>query len=118
MDSNEVILALGALGQATRLDVFKLLVRHEPEGVAAGEVARILGVPANTLSTHLAILARSGLVRSTRHSRIILYRAEMARLREMVLFLVADCCGTRPEFCAPLVAELIPCCAEKEVSHV
>ena len=118
MDSNEIIPALSALGQATRLGVFRLLVRHEPGGITAGEIARALGVPANTLSTHLAILTRCGLVRSARHSRCILYRADLPRLREIMLFLVADCCGASREVCAPLLAELIPCCTEKEISHV
>src|SRR3546814_1566734 len=60
---------------ATRLETFRLLVRHEPEGLAAGDIARSLDVPQNTMSAHLAILARAGLVRSERHSRSIIYRA-------------------------------------------
>ena len=60
MVNNEVIDALSALAQTTRLDTFRLLVRREPEGVAAGELARLIDVPQNTMSTHLAILARAG----------------------------------------------------------
>jgi DNA-binding transcriptional ArsR family regulator len=114
MDSTEVIAALAALAQPTRLDSFRLLVRHEPGGIAAGELARLLAIPQNTMSTHLAILARAGLVRGERHSRSIVYRADLDRFREMALFLVRDCCAGRPELCAPLVADLPPCCPPAE----
>jgi ArsR family transcriptional regulator len=117
MDNLEVILTLGALAQTTRLDVFKLLVRNEPNGVAAGEISRILDVPHNTLSTHLAILSRSGLIRSKRYSRSIVYRADLERFREMTLFLVADCCGGNPEACATAIADLIPCCPAKDEAN-
>jgi DNA-binding transcriptional ArsR family regulator len=110
MESNSAIEALGALAQATRLDTFRLLVRHEPDGLLAGEVARLLGVPQNTMSAHLAVLARAGLVLSERHGRSILYRADLAALRALTLYLVKDCCAGRPELCAPLVEELTPCC--------
>lgn len=102
--------ALGALAQSTRLDAFRSLVRHEPGGMAAGEIARQLNVPANTLSTHLTILARAGLVRAERQSRSIIYRADVDSLRALMLFLAKDCCAGDAEKCAPLVAQLIPCC--------
>lgn len=110
MESNDAILALAALAQGTRLETFRLLVRHEPNGLPAGEVARQLDVPPNTMSSHFSILARAGLVRSERHSRVVIYRADLERLRRMMLFLVKDCCEGRAELCAPLVADLIPCC--------
>jgi len=110
MDNDSAISALGALAQGTRLDAFRLLVRHEPEGLPAGEVAKAPDVPQNTMSAHLGILARAGLVRSERHSRSIVYRADLDGLRALTLFLVKDCCGGRAELCAPLVAELTPCC--------
>lgn len=110
MDTDSAISALSALAQSTRLDTFRFLVRHEPDGIAAGEIARQLDVPQNTMSAHLAILARAGLVQSERHSRSIIYRANLDVLRSLTLFLVKDCCGGRTELCAPLVAELVPCC--------
>jgi ArsR family transcriptional regulator len=110
MDTEEAIRAVAGLAQDTRLKTFKLLVKLEPEGLPAGEVARQMDVPQNTMSTHLGILARAGLVRSERRSRTILYRADLDRLRAMMLFLVKDCCEGRPELCAPLIADLIPCC--------
>jgi DNA-binding transcriptional ArsR family regulator len=110
MDSESTIAALAALAQTTRLDAFRLLVKHEPDGLAAGELARALAIPHNTLSAHLAVLSRAGLVRGERHSRSIVYRAELAKLRETMLFLVKDCCGGDPALCAPLIADLTPCC--------
>lgn len=110
METEPSILALGALAQATRLDTFRLLVRHGPDGLTAGAVARLLDVPQNTLSTHLGILARAGLVRSARHGRSIVYRADLDSLRALVLFLVKDCCAGNADLCEPLLAELAPCC--------
>ena len=99
-----------ALAQPTRLAAFRLIMRHEPNGLPAGEIARLLDVPQNTMSTHLAILTRAGLISSERVSRTVVYRAEIDRVRELTSFLVNDCCGGRPELCEPLVAEFTPCC--------
>ena len=110
MNSETAIAALGALAQTTRLDAFQLLVRNEPNGLPAGEVSRRLDIPQNTMSAHLAILSRAGLVRSERHSRLIVYRADIDAFRNLTLFLVKDCCEGRPELCGPLVEELVPCC--------
>ena len=114
MDTTEAIAALAALAQETRLETFRLLVRHEPAGVAAGELARLIEVPQNTMSAHLAVLARAGLVRGERRSRSIVYRADLGRLRGVTQFLVEDCCGGHPEVCAPLVSDFAPCCPSKE----
>jgi DNA-binding transcriptional ArsR family regulator len=112
MDSFEAIAALAALAQGTRLDTFRLLVTREPDGVPAGELARLMAVPQNTMSAHLAVLSRAHLVTSERHSRSIIYRANLPRLRELTLFLLKDCCGGRPDVCAPLIADLSPCCTK------
>jgi DNA-binding transcriptional ArsR family regulator len=112
MDSTVAIAVLAALAQTTRLDTFRLLVSHEPDGVAAGDLARLLAVPQNTMSSHLAVLARAGLVQSERRSRSVVYRADLARLREVTMFLVQDCCGGHPEVCAPLLADLMRCCPQ------
>ncbi len=114
MDDIEAIGLFAALAQTTRLDTFRLLVAREPHGVAAGELARLMAVPQNTMSTHLSVLARAGLVMSERQSRSIIYRANLQRLRELTLFLLKDCCGGLPEVCAPLIADLAPCCPSKE----
>jgi len=91
--------ALAALGQPTRLEIFRLLMRREPEGLPAGAVADAIGSPHNTLSTHLSLLARSGLIRGTRDGRSIVYRADVEVMRSLITFLVADCCGGHPELC-------------------
>ena len=109
MDNIRAMAGLGALAQATRLETFKLLVRHEPGGVAAGAVARALGVPQNTMSAHLAVLARAGLVTMQRDGRSLIYRADLAALRALMMFLVRDCCAESQALCIPLVAELTPC---------
>jgi ArsR family transcriptional regulator, arsenate/arsenite/antimonite-responsive transcriptional repressor len=114
MDTTHVILCLAALAQPTRLDVFRSLVAHEPAGVPAGDLARQAGVPHNTMSGHLNILSRAGLVRSERRSRSIIYRADLDRFRAVASFLLKDCCGGHPEVCAPLLVELTPCCKPKE----
>jgi DNA-binding transcriptional ArsR family regulator len=119
MESYDAIHALAALAQSTRLDVFRLLVKHEPDGLAAGDIAKALAIPQNTMSSHLSILARAGLVSAQRFSRSIVYRAELARLQEVMLFMLRDCCDGRPEICAPLIESLTPCCApKKRKTHV
>ena len=110
MESEPAILALAALAQPTRLDAVRLLVRHEPDGLPAGEIADRLAVPTNTMSAHLGVLSRAGLITAQRRSRSIIYRADLDRLREVVLFLLKDCCQGRAELCKPLRAELAPCC--------
>ena len=114
METEEVILALAALAQSTRLEVFRLLAKHEPDGIAAGDIARMLAVPQNTMSAHLSILTRAGLVSSQRHSRSIVYRVNLDCFQRVALFLLKDCCGGGPEVCAPLIASLSPCCPPKK----
>jgi ArsR family transcriptional regulator, arsenate/arsenite/antimonite-responsive transcriptional repressor len=122
MDADQAIVAFSALAQPTRLEVFRLLMEYEPNGLAAGEIARRIAVPHNTMSTHLAILSRAGLIEAERQSRSLVYRARLEAVRALAGFLVKDCCGGRPEICAPLIADLSPCCppqkrSSKEVAH-
>ena len=109
MEVEASILALAALAQSTRLEAFRLLVRHEPGGLPAGDISNQLAIPANTLSSHLGVLTRAGLIKSERRSRSIIYRADLDRLQALVLFLLKDCCGGRADLCEPLLAELAPC---------
>ncbi|MDD1517878.1 MULTISPECIES: ArsR/SmtB family transcription factor [Bradyrhizobium] len=113
MEKEQAVLALAALSQPTRLEAFRTLVRHEPEGLAAGDLARLLEVPQNTLSAHLSVLSRARLVSSERHSRSIVYRANFGEFRDVALFLLRDCCGGRPEVCDPVVETLQSCCSPK-----
>ena len=117
MDDSHIIEALSALAQPSRLKAFRLLVEKEPDGIAAGELARLVGVLQNTMSTHLSILSNAGLITAERISRSIVYRADLAAFRAITLSLLQDCCGGRPEICAPLIAELTPCCPPKEEIH-
>src|SRR5438309_10498243 len=114
-----VILALAALALPTRLDVLALLVKREPDGMAASEIAKTVAVPQNTMSSHLAILSRAGLVTAQRFSRSIFYRADLGAFRAVMLFMMKDCCDGRPEICAPLIEDLTPCCppARKKRAH-
>jgi ArsR family transcriptional regulator, arsenate/arsenite/antimonite-responsive transcriptional repressor len=91
--------ALAALGQPARLSIFRLLMQREPEGLAAGAIAESIGCPHNTLSSHLSILARSGLIRGTRDGRSIVYRADIEGMRALIAFLINDCCDGHPEVC-------------------
>src|SRR6185437_13147429 len=99
MDDEQAILALAALAQSTRMQAFRILVKHEPDGLAAGVLARALEVPQNTLSAHLTILSRADLVTSERRSRSIVYRANLGAFQRIAVFLLQDCCGGRPEIC-------------------
>lgn len=121
MDDIEALLAFAALSQSTRLQVFRLLMAHEPIGLPAGEVARRLAVPQNTMSTHLAVLTRAGLIMAERRSRSILYRARVDGVRTLVDFLTHDCCGGNPRVCDVLVAPSSSCTTAprpaEEASH-
>jgi ArsR family transcriptional regulator len=105
------ISALAALAQPTRLAIFRLLVKHEPVGITAGVIAETIGAPHNTLSTHLAILVRAGLLRSSREGRTIIYRSDVEGVRSVITFLVNDCCDGHPELCHLVAADAATCCA-------
>lgn len=92
MDSREATDALSALGHEGRLAVFRLLVEAGAEGVAAGGIARTLGMAPNTLSTNLSILARAGLVSAERRSRFVIYTARLERMASLLGFLIEDTC--------------------------
>jgi ArsR family transcriptional regulator, arsenate/arsenite/antimonite-responsive transcriptional repressor len=108
MDANTATRAFGALAQDSRLEAFRLLVRAGEEGLPAGEIARALSIPHNTLSSHLSILANAGLVTSRRDGRSIIYRIDFDGTRALLAFLMEDCCQGRPDICAPLLACVLP----------
>ncbi|MBV5270337.1 MAG: helix-turn-helix transcriptional regulator [Afipia sp.] len=110
MKNDQAIEVLAALAQPTRMQAFRTLVNREPTGVSAGDLARMLGVPQNTLSSHLSILSRAGLVTAERQSRSIIYRADLQTFQAVALFLFQDCCRDHPEFCAPLIKSLASRC--------
>ena len=110
MKAKQALSAFGALSQETRLEIFRQLVRLSPDSIPAGDLAHELDVPPSTLSSHLAILQRAGLVQSRREGRIIRYGADLDGAKELVEFLVKDCCRGQPERCDQLINALLPAC--------
>ncbi|MCI2395595.1 metalloregulator ArsR/SmtB family transcription factor [Aliiroseovarius sediminis] len=106
MDKYHALAAFGALGQPTRLDVFRLLIRAGEAGMSAGHIGDTLGVRQNTMSANLGILARAGLIRSVREGRSIRYFADMEGMRDLLAFLMEDCCGGCPDLCQPVIDEI------------
>ncbi|MBM1631388.1 winged helix-turn-helix transcriptional regulator [Sulfitobacter mediterraneus] len=106
MKQDTAIEAFAALAQPTRIEAFRLLVRVGPKGLPALEISRQLGTKPSTLSGHLAILKRAGVLSATRHQREIHYSANLARVNALVQFLIADCCGGKIENCSEIVALL------------
>ena len=96
MEADRVIRALGALAQEHRLAVYRLLVQAGEGGVAAGVLAERLGVPASSMSFHLAQLANAGLVSQRRESRSIIYSADYAAMNRLMGYLTENCCGGVP----------------------
>src|SRR5262245_54494316 len=111
MELSRAVEALSALAQDSRLKVFRLLVRSGPDGMPAGEIARALKAPATTMSAHLAILSRAGLVSARKQGRSIIYAVNLEGTRKLLAYLVEDCCGGKPDVCRPLIASaLAECC--------
>jgi DNA-binding transcriptional ArsR family regulator len=109
MVEDDALSALAALAHATRLATFRLIVRHEAEGLTTGKLADAMGLSQSTFSTHLAVLAKAGLVRSEKQGRNFIQRANISQLRALMIFLAKDCCQSRADLCEPLVAELTCC---------
>lgn len=109
MDSETALAALGALSHPTRLLTYRLLVKHEPEGLSTGQLVELSGLSQSTFSTHLAVLVSAGLVVPEKRGRQMIQRASIDTLRALMLFLAKDCCQGRAELCEPLLAELTCC---------
>ncbi|MFS0737624.1 metalloregulator ArsR/SmtB family transcription factor [Sphingomonas sp. 1P06PA] len=109
MDNESAISALSALAHPTRLAAFRLLIRHEPGGLPTGTLVDASGLSQSTFSTHLAVMAKAGLVTAEKRGRQQIQRANVASLVALMTFLVRDCCDGRAELCEPLLAELTCC---------
>ena len=96
MQAETVISALGALAQEHRLAAFRLLVQAGVDGLAAGAIADRLGVPASSMSFHLAQLGHAGLVSQRRQSRSIIYTADYAAMNRLMGYLTENCCEGVP----------------------
>jgi len=106
MDQTSAIDVFSALAQPTRISVFRLLVKVGPKGLPALEISRRLDVVPSTLSGHLSVLKRSNILTATRHQREIHYAANLAAVRELIQFLLSDCCGGKIDNCANILSLL------------
>lgn len=109
MDTPTALAALGGLAHEHRLAVFRLLVQQGPQGLAAGGIAEALGMPASSLSFHLAHLQRAGLIEQRRESRSLIYSASYAAMNDLVRYLMDNCCGGAA--CAPGDGSVAASCA-------
>ena len=109
MNEHQALAALGALAHPTRLDAFRQLVTTEPDGMPTGALVEASGLTQSTFSTHLAVMAKAGLVKAEKQGRQQIQRASIDTLRALMTFLAKDCCQSSPELCEPLLAEL-SCC--------
>lgn len=100
----EAVTALSALAHAGRLEVFRLLVKAGEDGMAAGDIGRATDTLPSSLSASLNILAGAGLIQARRDGRSIIYTAAYGHMRELLAFLMEDCCGGNAAICAPLIA--------------
>lgn len=100
MESQIALTALSALAQETRLAIFRRLVRTGPAGETAGSIAEGLGTPAPTLSFHLKELEHAGLIVQRREGRNLIYATNIAGMRDLLSFLMKDCCAGQPEICS------------------
>jgi ArsR family transcriptional regulator, arsenate/arsenite/antimonite-responsive transcriptional repressor len=101
MESNDAVVVLGALAQASRLEVYRVLVQAGPEGLPASDIAERLGIPANTLSFHLKNLSHAGLVQSRQDGRFVFYSTNYDQMNALLAFLTENCCGGKG--CAPVL---------------
>lgn len=115
MDETTAVRALAALAHAHRLAIFRTLIQAGPSGLAAGEVARAVGIGATSLSFHMKELERAGLTRSWRVGRFVRSSVEVEAVRRLFGFLVDDCCQGRPELCGEgLMASAAACCGGED----
>ena len=108
MEKTQAITALAALAQDNRLDVYRLLVQAGSEGLAAGEIAERLKIPAPTLSFHLGQLKQAGLVSMQRESRSLIYSVDYAGMNQLMAFLTENCCAGDPAACGLPVCDPVP----------
>lgn len=99
METQQVLAAMTALSQESRLATFRLLVQAGPQGMAAGRISEELGIPASSLSFHLKELSHAQLVSSRQDGRFVIYAANFATMNGVIGFLSQNCCGGQP--CAP-----------------
>lgn len=99
MESKQASKIFEALSSEVRLDLFRLLVRHAPDGLVAGDIAKNLDIPSTNLSFHLKSLVQSGLATVEREGRFMRYKASIPLMLDIVAYLTAECCSGNPEQC-------------------
>ncbi len=114
MDMTDALAGLAALAHEGRLSIFRLLVKAGPQGMAAGDIAGKLKTAPSTMSAQLLVLSNAGLIGARREGRSIIYAADFSRMGALLQFLTRDCCGGRPEICAPLAVAINDCCAPRK----
>lgn len=97
MDKQLATTLFESLASGIRLDVFRLLVKHAPTGLVAGEIAALLAVPPTNLSFHLKAMTHAGLINVTQEGRYQRYRANLTLMQALVDYLTAECCTAHPE---------------------
>ena len=115
MEIEDAAFAFAALGQGTRLELQRRLIAAGPSGLAAGDLARHLGVPPSTLSFHLRALEQAGLIAATRQGRHLVYAAQFDRLRALLAFLAEACCGGEPMRCGDIARLLDAITGENQI---
>lgn len=99
MESKRASRIFEALSSDVRLDVFRLLVRNAPDGLVAGDIAKILDLPSTNLSFHLRALVQSELVTVEREGRYMRYKASIPLMLDIIAYLTSECCSGKPECC-------------------
>ena len=109
MEIKDAVKSLSALAYEHRLEVFRMLVRCGPEGMAAGDIAETLDMPPSSLSFHLSQMETAGLITRRREQRHIIYAADIQGIRALLHFLTEDCCNGSPEICGNLIDDVMNC---------
>jgi ArsR family transcriptional regulator len=113
MDINEAVGSFSSLAQESRLKVFRLLAQVGSDGMTAGDIAKAVGVPKSTMSSHLAVLARANLIKARKEGRSMIYAIDLEGTRALLSFLMEDCCQGDPSVCSPLIeTTLATCCSD------
>jgi ArsR family transcriptional regulator len=99
MEKSNVLMALAALAQESRLDIYRLLVQAGAEGLPAGHIGEQLGLPSATLAFHLKQLKYAGLVTFTREGRSLIYAAVYPAMNGLLAYLTENCCQGNPAAC-------------------
>ena len=113
MDIDEAVGSFSSLAQESRLKVFRLLAQVGSDGMTAGDIAKAVGVPKSTMSSHLAVLARANLIKARKEGRSMIYAIDLEGTRALLSFLMEDCCQGDPSVCSPLIeTTLVTCCSD------